>query len=420
MGENRCRRCNRKLGDPNALYGWRCAQIMQKDGLLNYAGDNSFEAFIEGIRIADQYLLEYGIDPGKVDLSAFYQASIKCQLAKGMGNEKLMEEALAEAEQALMYPNLPLDQYIRMLNEQSIQRIDRNLPLEENIRMGNNIWLQRRTPSLSLEEYVRLRDNFDYQNGQFSTDRYLDGEFSTKVLAVQELLNSLGAANRFGDPLKEDGIFGPNTQWALDGIGMQIKGIGSALNNQSSNIRQRDTLPLNEYIRQRNKISLQRINPNLPLEENIRQWNNSGYQNIQFPMQELTDMLDNSMKFTESLNDLFIHSDDLADFTKKGGKAISVVGAVLDIYELGSTMYYDLNDEDGKIGKKTIEAAVGIVSELGGEILGSIGGTAVGTALSGGQPGPLSTIGGFVGGIFGSLIGKRYGEYILDEAYQGG
>ena len=404
MGENRCRRCNRKLSDPNALYGWRCAQIMQKDGLLNYAGDNSFEAFIEGIRIADQYLLENGIDPGKVDLSAFYQASIKCQLAKGMGNEKLMEEALAEAEQALMYPNLPLDQYIRL---------------------RNNLDHKNAAPGLPLEEYIRLRDNFDYQNGQFSTDRYLDGEFSTKVQAVLELLNSLGAANRFGDPLKEDGIFGPNTQWALDGIGMQIKGIGPALNNQSSNIRQRDTLPLNEYIRQRNKISLQRINPNLPLEENIRQWNNSGYQNIQFPMQELTDMLDNSMKFTESLNDLFIHSDDLADFTKKGGKAISVVGAVLDIYELGSTMYYDLNDEDRKIGKKTIETAVGVGSSWAGGAagakLGAMGGSALGTLIC---PGLGSVIGGFLGGLAGGIAGSwgagTLGEYLIDEAYQGG
>ncbi|MBQ4145538.1 MAG: hypothetical protein IJD36_02810 [Clostridia bacterium] len=32
-GQNRCRRCNRPLSDPNDLYGWRCAQII---GLSNY------------------------------------------------------------------------------------------------------------------------------------------------------------------------------------------------------------------------------------------------------------------------------------------------------------------------------------------------------------------------------------------------
>ena len=187
MSENRCLRCNRKLSDPNARYGWRCAEIMQKEGLLNYAGDNSFDAFMDGIRLADEFLLKHGIDPGKIDLSAFYQASIKCLLAEGMGNEELVEQALAEAEQAL-----------------SPQRDAQGNPIS--------------TPRLPLEEYIRLRDNFDYQNGSFTTDRYLGDTPSAQILAAQELLNSLGAVNRFGDSLKADGLFGPNTQWALDGI----------------------------------------------------------------------------------------------------------------------------------------------------------------------------------------------------------
>ena len=27
-GQNRCRRCDRPLSDPNDIYGWRCAQIV--------------------------------------------------------------------------------------------------------------------------------------------------------------------------------------------------------------------------------------------------------------------------------------------------------------------------------------------------------------------------------------------------------
>ena len=33
-GQNRCRRCDRPLSDPNALYGWRCAQIVGYDNYL--------------------------------------------------------------------------------------------------------------------------------------------------------------------------------------------------------------------------------------------------------------------------------------------------------------------------------------------------------------------------------------------------
>jgi hypothetical protein len=39
MGKNRCLRCNRELKDPNARYGWRCAEILGVDENLNYAGD---------------------------------------------------------------------------------------------------------------------------------------------------------------------------------------------------------------------------------------------------------------------------------------------------------------------------------------------------------------------------------------------
>ena len=34
MSENRCRRCNRKLKDPNAIYGWRCAKIVGENGYI--------------------------------------------------------------------------------------------------------------------------------------------------------------------------------------------------------------------------------------------------------------------------------------------------------------------------------------------------------------------------------------------------
>ncbi len=33
-GQNRCIRCDRPLSDPDALYGWRCAQIVGYDNYL--------------------------------------------------------------------------------------------------------------------------------------------------------------------------------------------------------------------------------------------------------------------------------------------------------------------------------------------------------------------------------------------------
>ena len=31
-GQNRCRRCDRPLSDPNDIYGWRCAEIVGLGG----------------------------------------------------------------------------------------------------------------------------------------------------------------------------------------------------------------------------------------------------------------------------------------------------------------------------------------------------------------------------------------------------
>ena len=54
-GQNRCRRCNRPLSDPDDLYGWRCAQIV---GLNNYQriASNLDEAVLDGY---NRYVLSY-------------------------------------------------------------------------------------------------------------------------------------------------------------------------------------------------------------------------------------------------------------------------------------------------------------------------------------------------------------------------
>ena len=51
-GQNRCRRCDRPLSDPNALYGWRCAQILGYDNykrtvsLLDETALNGYNRYV--------------------------------------------------------------------------------------------------------------------------------------------------------------------------------------------------------------------------------------------------------------------------------------------------------------------------------------------------------------------------------------
>ena len=74
MTENRCRRCNRVLKDPNAQYGWKCAEILGVSDSLNYAGDHSFLAYVAGVNAAKEIMRKYNIDPDQIDLRKFYDA----------------------------------------------------------------------------------------------------------------------------------------------------------------------------------------------------------------------------------------------------------------------------------------------------------------------------------------------------------
>ena len=45
--ENRCQRCNRVLSDPNAAFGWRCAEILGVSEKIQAMGNGVFKKFLE-------------------------------------------------------------------------------------------------------------------------------------------------------------------------------------------------------------------------------------------------------------------------------------------------------------------------------------------------------------------------------------
>ena len=102
MTENRCLRCNRKLKDVNALYGWRCAQILGVDQDLNLSGDRTWDAFHTGAAQAAQLLRESGLEPSNIDAAKFYRAMIQAVLAKKLGDETMYQQAQRDARDALL------------------------------------------------------------------------------------------------------------------------------------------------------------------------------------------------------------------------------------------------------------------------------------------------------------------------------
>ena len=52
--ENRCQRCDRVLSDPNAVFGWRCAEILGVSGELSKMGADIFRKFVDGVMKAQK------------------------------------------------------------------------------------------------------------------------------------------------------------------------------------------------------------------------------------------------------------------------------------------------------------------------------------------------------------------------------
>ena len=120
---------------------------------------------------------------------------------------------------------------------------------------------------------------------------------------------------------------------------------------------------------------------------------------------------------------------DIPKVLKFGGKALTVLGGVLDAYDVGSTVYDDFNDSNNIVEKETVETIVGTGASWGGGALGAwagvkagaVVGAAIGSIISGAGTAAGAIIGGIIGGvggtIFGSIQGEEVGEYVAGKTY---
>ncbi|MEA4968934.1 MAG: hypothetical protein VB051_00225 [Candidatus Pelethousia sp.] len=394
---NRCERCNRKLSDPAARYGWRCAEILGVTKSLNYAGDETYRSYMQAIKEADAFLRENHIDARTVNLPKFYEAYAKQYLAEGMNDETLLRLTRKDALEAL---------------------------LPKRDRHGRIVFAHPQSPNLPL--ILDARDQIDYQNGRFATTAFTDNLYDSHIYLLQKKLNEQGATDKFGNRLKEDGVFGPKTQWAID-VGQRWGDVGKGV---VSNLKYTqyglyhvggDTVfGIIDRTLGRVKngkpvgVPIIRIDGTDDVAPHIN-FNYGLYPNLE--PRNHTPISNGVFKLAKSGN-------KITRIAKTGGKALAVAGVVLDAYELGSTIYVDLNDEDKKLGKKTLKTSVGIggswVGGLAGAKLGAMGGSAIGTFFC---PGLGTAIGGIIGGVGGGITGalgaRALGEHIVDKTYKG-
>lgn len=277
-----------------------------------------------------------------------------------------------------------------------------------------------------------------YQNSRYSPMEFADGSFNHYTYLMQQALAANGATDRVYTRPQESGNLRSGMQRAADVAKGMVPGTTfiDPLQTQITNIGVR---PLNPKKPSTIKNQLMEVASGQRLLQihrgrvrNARGTfvDNVPHMNVEAPMnasvlQNREALVLNHKIIAEPVYEAFKNFDEVTKAVKNGGKALAAIGIALDIYELGSTIYLDLNDEDKKLGKQTLQTSVGIgagwVGGAAGAKLGAMGGAAIGTFIC---PGLGTVIGGFIGGIAGGVAGalgaRALGEHIVDEAYRGG
>lgn len=89
--ENRCQRCNRELSDPNAVFGWRCAEILGVSGELSVMGAETFRKFVKGVVKAKSLFGKSNFEFTDEEWKNLYSAFAKMSLWEGIDDKKVKE-----------------------------------------------------------------------------------------------------------------------------------------------------------------------------------------------------------------------------------------------------------------------------------------------------------------------------------------
>ena len=98
--ENRCQRCDRVLSDPNAVFGWRCAEILGVSGQLSKMGADIFRKFVDGVTKAQKLFGNSNYKFTDEQWKKLYSAFAKMSLWDGV-DERKVKEARKESYSAL-------------------------------------------------------------------------------------------------------------------------------------------------------------------------------------------------------------------------------------------------------------------------------------------------------------------------------
>lgn len=155
-------------------------QWMNKNqGLLRYAGDRAKKSINAGLAEAPSYMKDAKDD---TSFEKVRDTAVKRSLAKDANDSKLY--------------NLAVNEMIGHLSSDN----------KEPYLKG----------ALPLQNYIEAKDEYDFKNNNYTTTKNVDTTPDEDVRILQRELNKGNYTDKFGQKLKEDGIYAGKTAYADD------------------------------------------------------------------------------------------------------------------------------------------------------------------------------------------------------------
>ena len=134
--ENRCQRCDRVLSDPNAVFGWRCAEILGVSGELSKMGADIFRKFVDGVTKAQRLFGNSNFEFTDEQWKKLYSAFAKMSLWDGV-DERKVKEARKESYSVINSKKTKAEEFVDTLAEY-YKRTIKDTPIHNVLNVAND------------------------------------------------------------------------------------------------------------------------------------------------------------------------------------------------------------------------------------------------------------------------------------------
>ena len=166
---------NTKTSDTDYAEQW----MNKNQGLLRYAGDRAKKSINAGLAEAPSYMKDATED---TSFEKVQDTAVKRSLASDANDTKLY--------------NLAVNEMIGHLSSENKEPYLKD--------------------ALPLKNYIEAKDEYDFKNNNYTTTENVDTTPNEAVRVLQRELNKGNYTDKFGQKLKEDGIYAGKTAYADD------------------------------------------------------------------------------------------------------------------------------------------------------------------------------------------------------------